>query len=425
MSAEPQKPNEVLVEGVLYDVTEFRHPGGSIIKFMQGHGDATEAFREFHSRSTVARKRLAKLPNRPAPPQPPTEGLVDIRRAERNRKLSAAFIAFRRQLEAEGMFKPSSAHIAYRMLELVVMHAVGLWLVFSTPLWLFGLVMLGIAEGRCGWLMHEGGHHSMTGIIPIDVKLQEVIYGFGCGMSGAWWRVQHNKHHAAPQKLNHDVDLDTLPLVAFNAAIAKLGRGNSFMRLWLPLQQYLFPVVTCSLVALFWQLYLHPRHMVRTQRVTEMASVAARYAFVWYLGCVVAGLTVMQTVGFYLLYQFFGAGYIFINFALSHTHLPVSQKNDFPHWLEFGSKYTIDITPNFFTNWWMAYLNFQIEHHLFPSMPQFRFAIIHPRVRKFFEENGLKYDCRDYFAAMSDTFRNLAEAGKEVLDENADKTKKK
>ena len=36
-----------------------------------------------------------------------------------------------------------------------------------------------------------------------------MIYGVGCGMSAAWWRNQHNKHHATPQKLKHDVDLDT------------------------------------------------------------------------------------------------------------------------------------------------------------------------------------------------------------------------
>lgn len=42
------------------------------------------------------------------------------------------------------------------------------------------------------------------------------MYGLGCGMSGAWWRNQHNKHHATPQKMKHDVDLDTLPLVAFH-----------------------------------------------------------------------------------------------------------------------------------------------------------------------------------------------------------------
>ncbi len=414
MSSPSQQPNEVLIEGQLYDVTDFRHPGGSIVKFLQGSGDATEAFREFHMHSTVARKRLAQLPHRPCPVLPPTASLSQVRAHERMVKLSAAFAAFRRELEREGMFKTSPLHIAYRIGEILVMHLAGLYLLFYTNLWVFGLAILGIAEGRCGWLMHEGGHHSMTGHIPLDVKLQEVLYGFGCGMSGAWWRIQHNKHHAAPQKLQHDVDLDTLPLVAFNAVIAKLGRKSPFMRVWLPLQHYLFPVVTCSLVALFWQLYLHPRHMVRTKRVTEMVAVAARYLFVAFLGSQ-AGLSVGQTVLTYLAYQFFGAGYIFVNFALSHTHLPVSQADEHAHWLEYSSKYTIDITPNVFTNWWMAYLNFQIEHHLFPEMPQFRFATIHPRVRKLFEDNGLKYDCRDYFAAMRDTFANLAEAGQATL----------
>jgi hypothetical protein len=81
-----------------------------------------------------------------------------------------------------------------------------------------------------------------------DRTMQVFIYGFGCGMSGSWWRYchienilfslilsiiriisvwilhtflfllclifrsQHNRHHAMPQKLDHDVDLNTLPL---------------------------------------------------------------------------------------------------------------------------------------------------------------------------------------------------------------------
>jgi fatty acid desaturase len=54
---------------------------------------------------------------------------------------------------------------------------------------------------RCGWLMHEGGHYSLTGKIAIDRTLQIIIYGVGCGMSGSWWRNQHNKHHAMPQRV--------------------------------------------------------------------------------------------------------------------------------------------------------------------------------------------------------------------------------
>ena len=29
------------------------------------------------------------------------------------------------------------------------------------------------------------------------------------------WNSMHNKHHATPQKINHDMDLDTAPFVAF------------------------------------------------------------------------------------------------------------------------------------------------------------------------------------------------------------------
>ena len=53
----------------------------------------------------------------------------------------------------------------------------------------------------------------------MDRTLQVVLYGVGCGMSGSWWRNQHNKHHAMPQKIGHDVDLNTLPLVAFTEKV--------------------------------------------------------------------------------------------------------------------------------------------------------------------------------------------------------------
>ena len=42
-------------------------------------------------------------------------------------------------------------------------------------------------------------------------------------MSGSWWRNQHNKHHAMPQKIGHDVDLNTLPLVAFTEKVSKIN----------------------------------------------------------------------------------------------------------------------------------------------------------------------------------------------------------
>ena len=51
-----------------YDVTDFKHPGGSVIFYMLSNtgADATEAFKEFHMRSPKAWKMLKALPQRPA-----------------------------------------------------------------------------------------------------------------------------------------------------------------------------------------------------------------------------------------------------------------------------------------------------------------------------------------------------------------------
>jgi fatty acid desaturase 2 (delta-6 desaturase) len=64
-----------------------------------------------------------------------------------------------------------------------------------------------------------------------------------------------------------------------------------------------------------------------------------------------------------------------------------------------------------FVDWWMSFLNFQIEHHLYPSMPQFRQPLISKRVKALFEKHGLKYRRMSYFEAMKVTFQNLHKVG--------------
>jgi fatty acid desaturase len=57
----------------------------------------------------------------------------------------------------------------------------------------------------------------------------------------------------------------------------------------------------------------------------------------------------------------------------------------------------------------------QIEHHMFPSMPQFRHPIISPRVKAMLEKHGLKYDQRSYVDAITVTFKNLHKVGSDVF----------
>lgn len=382
---------EVLIGDRYYDVTTMiktnKHPGGSVIKFYAGKGvDATQAFENFHVRSAKAEKMMKSLDSRPANPKE-----LQSKQFPKQKELLADFQDLTRQLKAEGFFKPNLFHVFYRVMEIVVMHAVGFYLLFNgttTFYILSGLAILGVVSGRCGWLMHEGGHYSLTGKIAIDRSLQIVLYGLGCGMSGSWWRIQHNKHHSMPQKLGHDVDLDTLPLVAFTNKVVK--RVGISMKTWLKLQGYLFPVLTTMLVALGWQFYLHPRHVLRTKNWAEAISMGSRY-ILWHM-FFTPRFGGLQAFAMYLAYTWIGANYIFINFAVSHTHLPTVPKEDTEvDWVRYAAVHTMNVAPGPFkwVDWWMSYLNYQIEHHLFPSMPQYRHPIISPRVKALFEKHGL------------------------------------
>lgn len=321
------------------------------------------------------------------------------------------FLQLTQDLKAEGFFEPHMGQIFYRFLEIIVMFAVGFFLLLRTDSWMIsatGLLVLGLAEGRCGWLMHEGGHGSLTGNIKVDRNIQVLLYGVGCGMSAGWWRSNHNRHHATPQKLGHDADLETLPLVAFNAAVLK-GVRSPMMRKWLQAQAYLFMPLTCFLVVLGWQMFLHPCYMVKTSKWLELASLAARYFLTF--ACVFSGWSWSSAAACYLIVQQLAGCYIFTNFALSHTHTDVVQKDEHIHWVEYASKHTVNLSDHWFVNWWMAYLNFQIEHHMFPTMPQFRHPQTSQRVRAIFEKHSLKYDVRGYFSCLGDTLNNLNDVG--------------
>jgi len=399
------EPKEVLINDVMYDVTDFKHPGGSIIKFLVEGGDATEAFVEFHGRSKKANAVLKSLKKRDA-----TKNDLDMRGSTKYAELSKDYAALRKEFEEEGRFNPSMVHIIRRFSELIIIHTIGVYLFFQESFLSksIGMILLGIGCGRCGWLMHEGGHYSLTGNITRDRALQIITYGVGCGMSAAWWRNQHNKHHATPQKLQHDVDLDTLPLVAFHQKIATKAR-NPILKAWLKCQAFLFFPVSCTLVGLGWQFFLHPRHLTRIKHTGEMAAFLTRY-ILWF-GFVTKDYTWGQGFGLYVLYTAIASSYIFLNFALSHTHLPITNPDDFVHWVEYAAVHTTNINPGHICTWWMAHLNFQIEHHLFPSMPQFQHPKISPRVKALFEKHNLPYGQLDYFKAVGITLRNLHDVG--------------
>jgi fatty acid desaturase 2 (delta-6 desaturase) len=70
--------------------------------------------------------------------------------------------------------------VIYRISELLGLLTFGLYLLLwsdNIALKTIGLFSFAMYQGRSGWLMHEGGHHSLTGVPNVDRFIQAVIYG--------------------------------------------------------------------------------------------------------------------------------------------------------------------------------------------------------------------------------------------------------
>ena len=224
----------------------------------------------------------------------------------------------------------------------------------------------------------------------------------------------HNKHHATPQKVAHDIDIDTLPLVAFYRGAVENNRREHVSSHWLRYQAYTFlPLTSGVFVMAFWVYYLHPRKMIRDLDVVQGVCSAA--------GHVVRTELISRVTGWgygasylFLMLQMVGTGmYLFGNFSLSHTTTPVVESDEHPTWIHYAFEHTVDINPeNPLINWFMGYLNCQVVHHLFPSMPQFRQPEVSKRMKSWVKKWDIKYTIIGYAAAVRDCFRNLNEVGK-------------
>jgi fatty acid desaturase 2 (delta-6 desaturase) len=149
-----------------------------------------------------------------------------------------------------------------------------------------------------------------------------------------------------PQRLQHDVDLATMPFLAFNSKV--VNKENTGKNFFVRHQAKLFLTLDSLLVMFFWKLYLCPRYAWKKGQYTDLAFMLLHYY--------VLVPTVMPWL--YILSIWLGSAYMYSQFALSHTHLPVAEEPK--HWVEYCLSHTVDIEPSWWCDWVMGYLNYQI-----------------------------------------------------------------
>ena len=417
----------IRIANIEYDVSDFadKHPGGSVIKYMcypesllvnskQITPDSKYAFQEFHFRSKIANGYLLSLKTNDVTDIIKNTDVLD----NKYKPLLEDFEKLRKSLYNRGFFEPSYFHIFYRLSELVAIFCLSTYLLtikspFSYIAYFLSVVGYSLFSGRCGWVQHEAGHNSFTCDIKTDKTIQKILMGLGLWTSGSMWNSMHNKHHATPQKVKHDIDLDTTPLVAFYDTAIEKNRTRFWSSTWLKYQAYTFlPITSGIFVMIFWVYYLHPRKMINDKDYEQMIYAISGHILRTLIISYYSGWNLLTSYGF-LYIQMIGTGiYLFGNFSLSHSTTGVVNEDEDITWIHYAFDHTVDINPdNSWINWFMGYLNCQVVHHLFPNMPQFRQPIVSRELKVWAKKWDINYKIVDYNTAVSECFNNLNNVG--------------
>merc|ERR1719473_976450 len=100
---------------------------------------------------------------------------------------------------------------------------------------------------------------------------------------------------------------------------------------------------------------------------------------------------------------------------MSHLPMKIDADNQ-PSWFKSQLQSTLNVHPGWFNDWFTGHLNYQIEHHLFPTMPRHNYSKIQPAILALAKKHGVHYKMTTLLGAFAAVPEALREAGTIAFD---------
>ncbi|CAJ1368245.1 unnamed protein product [Effrenium voratum] len=355
---------DVRIDDVWYDLSGWRkaHPGGEHwIDHYDGR-DATEVMHAFHSAKgremlkRMPRSKKAKELEASCPPPTP---------------LTRAFRNLRAKLEDEGWWKRSLVREARQWIIWATCTGLGVFFTHGQMAAL-GVVLLALANTQAGWLAHDYQH----GVDSFCDRMRWM--GPLCaGLSPIWWSDKHNKHHAVTNEVGMDEDIATDPVLFVRAPDPKDDSWHRKVQHWTAPFSFsmLFVIWRIDSIKAVWK-------ELRQKRPRKGAKAEAFFLSVhWAL--------LLSLVPWKLIPAYILLSGLITAIITTATHQSEEMFEDFnPDFVDNQFRTTRDATVrNPFAKWIWGGMQYQLEHHLFPSMPRSKYPALKPILQKFAEVN--------------------------------------
>lgn len=311
-------------------------------------------------------------------PLPPIKSSLEaahaaVLEAMRTRKKDAPSVygELTRRIKEAGLLERTQSFYIRRLIAFISLIAATWVFVSIMDSWwavLPGAFILGALTTQLAFVGHEAAHRQVFASNRLNSLSALFLANLGAGMSIGWWTSKHTRHHAAPNQDGKDPDI-AMRVLSFTPKQtlkrSKIGRILARHQGWFffPLLTFAaFSFITASYKALFDSTRKVKRRGLDVSLLTLRLLALPALAFLLLPPLQAVSLVLIQTVVLGV--------YMGLTFAPNHKGMPVVPAGVKLDYLRRQVLTSRNIVGTRFMDEFMGGLNYQIEHHLFPSMPR-------------------------------------------------------
>jgi linoleoyl-CoA desaturase len=319
--------------------------------------------------------------------------------------------------EENGLSRHANTEMVIKTIFMIALYLVPFILSLVLPVspLVFFLLWLVMGVGMAGIglsIMHDANHGAYSANPRVNTMLGYLLNVVGgCA---AYWKIQHNVlHHTYTNIHGYDEDISRVQILRFSphSKKMKMHRYQHYYA-WL-----LYGLMTVSWVTTkeFSQLFefrdkglLTGKHDFRNMLFELVFTKVLYYAYVLVLPILILPFSPWFILLCFFSMHFVGGMILSLVFQPAHVApdaahpLPDSEGRIENHW----AIHQLLTTTGFghgqrMLSWFMGGLNFQIEHHLFPTVCHVHYRALAPIVQQTAQEYGLPYHTEEtWWAAI-------------------------
>ncbi len=312
------------------------------------------------------------------------------------------YAELKKLIKKDGLLNKQPLYYTYKLTTILGLLALCIVLLFTVHNFWFQLlnaVLFAVASAQLGFLGHDGGHRQIFHSTRKNEILTLLTGNLLIGMSNGWWLNKHNAHHSHPNEIDMDPDIDIGVLALTEEDV--LGKKGIQRHIVKHQKYFLFPLLSLLGIDLQKRSIEYLLKNKEKYRLIEGCLLAVHH--ILYLSLLFFCLNPWQAIIFMVIHQALFGIFLGAAFAPNHKGMPILEKGSRLDFLRRQVLTSRNVYSGFLNDFWYGGLNYQVEHHLFPSMPRNNLKKAQKIVRAYCLEHSIAY----YETGVIQSFREI------------------